>query len=95
MAMAPKKKMRGGGMVKKMRGGGMVKKMRGGGMVKKMELGGAVGTVKGAAAGKGLGAAAEAAAGAKKGLAAGKGLPELRKQAKAQGYTLVPIKKNK
>ena len=26
MAMRPKKKMRGGGMVKKMRGGGMVKK---------------------------------------------------------------------
>ncbi len=47
MAMAPKKKMRGGGMVKKMRGGGMVKKM---------ELGGAVGT------GKGLGKAAKKAA---------------------------------
>jgi len=68
MAMAPKKKMRGGGMVKKMRGGGMVKKM---------QVGGAV---TGTAAGAG------AAAGAKKGLS------ELRKQAKAQGYKLVPNK---
>ena len=43
MAMAPKKKMRGGGMVKKMRGGGMVKKMQVGGAV--------TGTGKGAGAG--------------------------------------------
>jgi len=69
MAMAPKKKMRGGGMVKKMRGGGMVKKMQVGGAV--------TGTGKGAGAG------------------AATLLSNLRKQAKEQGYTLVPNKKNK